>query len=46
MERGVAYVKEMSVGAAIILFLIFEPEGLINRWRHIRASLKLFPFSH
>jgi len=46
MQRGVAYVKEMSVGAAIILFLIFEPEGLINRWRHMRASLKLFPFSH
>jgi branched-chain amino acid transport system permease protein len=46
MQRGVAYVKEMSVGAAIILFLVFEPEGLINRWRHIRASLKLFPFSH
>jgi len=46
MQRGVAYIKEMSIGAAIMLFLVFEPEGLINRWRHIRASLKLFPFSH
>lgn len=46
MERGVAYVKEMSVGAAIILFLIFEPEGLAHRWRLLRASFKLFPFSH
>ena len=46
MERGVAYIKEMSVGAAIILFLVFEPEGLIHRWRLIRASFKLYPFSH
>lgn len=46
MHRGMAYLKEMSVGAAIILFLVFEPEGLINRWRHVRASIKLFPFSH
>lgn len=44
--RGTAYIKEMSIGAAIVLFLIFEPEGLIHRWRLIRASWKLFPFSH
>ena len=46
MQQGVAYIKEMSIGAAIILFLIFEPEGLIHRWRLIRASLKLYPFSY
>ncbi len=46
MQQGVPYVKEMSVGAAIVLFLIFEPEGLIHRWRLIRASWKLYPFSH
>lgn len=46
MEAGKAYIKQMSVGAAIILFLIFEPEGLIHRWRMMRASWKLFPFSH
>ena len=46
MRQGVAFVKEMSVGAAIMLFPIFEPEGLIHRWRLIRASWKLFPFSH
>lgn len=45
MSQGVAFVKQMSVGAAIMLFLIFEPEGLIHRWRLIRASWKLFPFS-
>ncbi|MEX1034368.1 MAG: branched-chain amino acid ABC transporter permease [Sneathiella sp.] len=45
LAAGKAYIKEMSVGAAIILFLIFEPEGLIHRWRVIRASWKLFPFA-
>lgn len=43
---GSAYIKEMSVGLAIVLFLILEPEGLIHRWRLMRASWKLFPFSH
>lgn len=46
IEQGKAYIKEMSIGAAIILFLIFEPEGLIHRWRLIRAGFKLYPFSH
>ena len=46
LEAGKAYIKQMSIGAAIILFLIFEPEGLIHRWRLMRASWKLFPFSH
>ncbi|MCI4664741.1 MAG: branched-chain amino acid ABC transporter permease [Neomegalonema sp.] len=46
MQQGVAYVKEMAIGLAIILFLILEPEGLIHLWRRIRASWKLFPFSH
>ncbi len=44
--QGVAYIKEMSIGAAIMLFLIFEPDGLIHRWRLMRTSWKLFPFSH
>ncbi len=45
LASGKAYIKEMSVGAAIILFLIFEPEGLIHRWRLMRASWRLYPFS-
>jgi branched-chain amino acid transport system permease protein len=46
IAQGTAYVKQMSVGAAIILFLILEPEGLVHRWRLMRASWKLYPFSH
>jgi branched-chain amino acid transport system permease protein len=45
MQSGSAYIKQMSIGAAIILFLVAEPEGLMHRWRLIRASWKLFPFS-
>lgn len=46
LVRGQAYIKEMSIGAAIILFLIFEPEGLAHRVKLIRQSLKLYPFSY
>ena len=31
---------------AIILFLIFEPDGLAHRWSQIKAYWKLYPFSH
>jgi branched-chain amino acid transport system permease protein len=40
------YLKEASIGLAIILFLIFEPDGLANRWRLIKAYWKLYPFSY
>ena len=46
IAQGTAYIKQMSVGAAIILFLVLEPEGLIHRWQLVRASWKLYPFSH
>jgi branched-chain amino acid transport system permease protein len=43
---GLAYLKEMAIGAAIVLFLIFEPDGLAARWRKIKAYWKLYPFSY
>lgn len=46
LASGQAYIKEMSIGAAIILFLIFEPEGLAYRAGQIRKSIKLYPFSY
>jgi branched-chain amino acid transport system permease protein len=36
----------MTIGAVIVLFLVFEPDGLAHRWRQIRAYWKLYPFSH
>jgi branched-chain amino acid transport system permease protein len=46
IRSGLPYIKEMAVGAAIIVFLIFEPEGLAHRWKMIKAYWKLYPFSH
>ena len=38
--------REIVFGSVIILFLIFEPDGLSARWRTIRAYWKLWPFSY
>ncbi len=46
LRDGLAYFKEMAIGLAIILFLIFEPDGLAHRWRLIKAYWKLYPFSY
>jgi len=46
LKEGIAFLKEMTIGAAIVLFLIFEPDGLAHRWRQIRAYWKLYPFSY
>jgi branched-chain amino acid transport system permease protein len=39
-------IREIVFGFVIILFLIFEPDGLAARWRTIRAYWKLWPFSY
>ena len=33
-------------GLVLVLFLIFEPEGLVRRWRLIKAYWKLYPFAY
>jgi branched-chain amino acid transport system permease protein len=45
LNAGIVFLKEMAIGAAIVLFLLFEPDGLAHRWRQIRAYWKLYPFS-
>ena len=39
-------IREIVFGFVIVLFLIFEPDGLASRWRSIRAYWKLWPFSY
>ena len=39
-------IREIVFGCVIVLFLIFEPDGLAARWRTIRAYWKLWPFSY
>jgi branched-chain amino acid transport system permease protein len=33
-------------GVIIIVFLIFEPDGLAHRWKMVKAYWKLYPFSY
>ena len=40
------YLSGIIFGLVMIIFLIFEPEGLSRRWNIIKASYKLHPFSH
>ena len=42
----VAPLREFVFGLAIVLFIIFEPKGLAELWRIIRASFRLWPFSY
>ncbi|MFH1553898.1 MAG: branched-chain amino acid ABC transporter permease [Pseudomonadota bacterium] len=46
LKDGITYMREMLIGATIILFLIFEPDGLAHRWKQIKAYWKLYPFSY
>jgi branched-chain amino acid transport system permease protein len=44
--NGLTFLKQAAIGLAIVLFLIFEPDGLAHRWRQVRAYWKLYPFSY
>jgi branched-chain amino acid transport system permease protein len=39
-------VEQGIFGLIIVLFLIFEPDGLAHRWKMIKAYWKLYPFSY
>jgi branched-chain amino acid transport system permease protein len=41
-----APLKAGVFGLVIVLFLIFEPDGLAARWRLIKTYWKLYPFSY
>jgi len=38
--------REGVFGLVIILFLVFEPDGLAHRWKTIKNYWKLWPFSY
>jgi branched-chain amino acid transport system permease protein len=46
LKEGISYLREMTIGAVIVLFLILEPDGLAHRWRQIKAYWKLYPYSY
>ncbi len=41
-----ASLRELVFGVVVILFLIFEPDGLAARWHTVRSYWKLWPFSY
>ena len=38
--------KEVIFGSLIVVFLVFEPLGLAEIWRRIKAFFRLWPFSY
>lgn len=46
IEQVVIALEQGIFGAIIILFLIFEPDGLAHRWKMAKAYWKLYPFSY
>ena len=46
ISQYIVALREGVFGMVLILFLIFEPEGLAHRWRLIKAYWKLYPFAH
>jgi branched-chain amino acid transport system permease protein len=37
---------EMTFGATIVLFLVYEPRGIAHRWEITKESYRLWPFSY
>jgi branched-chain amino acid transport system permease protein len=46
LRSNIAFLREIAIGLVIVLFLIFEPDGLAHRWQRIKAYWKLYPFSN
>jgi branched-chain amino acid transport system permease protein len=42
----IAPLREFVFGLIIVLFIIFEPRGLAELWRILRASFRLWPFAY
>jgi len=46
LEAIYSFIQQMMFGAVIIVFLIFEPEGLYKIWKSIKSYFRLWPFSY
>jgi branched-chain amino acid transport system permease protein len=46
VARLVPFAQQAVFGITIIVFLVFEPEGLAKIWRNIKDYFKLWPFSY
>jgi branched-chain amino acid transport system permease protein len=46
INNYIPFIQQGAFGLAIILFLIFEPEGIVKIWRNIKDYFRLWPFSY
>src|SRR6201986_5286550 len=46
LNNNITFLREIAIGAIVIGFKIFEPDGLAHRLRQIKTYWKLYPFSH
>ena len=46
ISRVIPFLQQAIFGLVIVLFLVFEPEGLAKIWRNIKDYFRLWPFSY
>lgn len=46
MDSIIPFLQQAVFGLVIILFLIFEPEGIAKLWRDVKDYFRLWPFSY
>jgi len=46
LRNNIAFLREIAIGLVIVLFLIFEPDGLAHRYGRASRPMKLYPFSN
>lgn len=46
MATVIPFLQQAVFGLVIILFLIFEPEGIAKLWRNVKDYFRLWPFSY
>lgn len=46
LARVLPFVRQAVFGMTIILFLVFEPEGIAKIWRNVKDYFRLWPFSY
>lgn len=46
LDQYLPFAEDAAFGLAIILTLIFEPEGIVKLWSDLKAYFRLWPFSY
>ncbi len=46
IDAIIPFIQQAAFGLVIILFLVFEPEGLNKIWKDIKDYFRLWPFSY